>query len=110
MDIKYYTDENDVSPLEKWLAKNRAAIPKVFTAVERLRSGNTSSVKWLSGRPGIGEYRINWGAGLRVYLMQDGDEIVILLCAGFKDRQNNDLDAAEKYRADYLRSKKHDRA
>ncbi|HBU8851328.1 hypothetical protein KDV48_09090 [Citrobacter sedlakii] len=77
MDIKYYTDENDVSPLEKWLAKNRAAIPKVFTAVERLRSGNTSSVKWLSGRPGIGEYRINWGAGLRVYLMQDGDEIVI---------------------------------
>ncbi|HCL5256815.1 TPA: hypothetical protein N2G22_002426 [Salmonella enterica] len=37
--------------------------------------------------------------------MQDGDEIVILLCADFKDRQNNDLDAAEKYRADYLRSK-----
>ncbi|ECC9555960.1 type II toxin-antitoxin system RelE/ParE family toxin, partial [Salmonella enterica subsp. salamae] len=33
-------------------------------------------------------YRINWGAGLRVYLIQDGDEIVILLCAGFKDRQN----------------------
>jgi putative component of toxin-antitoxin plasmid stabilization module len=41
---------------------------------------------------------------------KDGDEIVILLCAGFKDRQNNDLDAAEKYRADYLRSKKHGRA
>ncbi|AXC83304.1 hypothetical protein LFZ48_07625 [Salmonella enterica subsp. salamae serovar 56:z10:e,n,x str. 1369-73] len=33
-------------------------------------------------------YRINWGAGLRVYLIQDGDEIVILLCAGFKDCQN----------------------
>ncbi|EAA4435344.1 hypothetical protein DPE44_02365 [Salmonella enterica subsp. salamae] len=33
-------------------------------------------------------YRINWSAGLRVYLIQDGDEIVILLCAGFKDRQN----------------------
>ncbi|EBN8528515.1 hypothetical protein D1X48_06745 [Salmonella enterica] len=33
-------------------------------------------------------YRMNWGAGLRMYLIQDGDEIVILLCAGFKDRQN----------------------
>ncbi len=42
--------------------------------------------RWL--RIGGLPYRINWGAGLRVYLIQDGDEIVILLCAGFKDRQN----------------------
>lgn len=28
------------------------------------------------------------GRRFAVYLIQDGDEIVILLCAGFKDRQN----------------------
>lgn len=43
--------------------------------------------RWLRIGGGL-PYRINWGAGLRVYLIQDGDEIVILLCAGFKDRQN----------------------
>ncbi|ECI5034585.1 hypothetical protein DRW97_00300 [Salmonella enterica subsp. salamae] len=44
--------------------------------------------RWLRIGGGGLPYRINWGAGLRVYLIQDGDEIVILLCAGFKDRQN----------------------
>lgn len=46
---------------------------------------------------------INWGAGLRVYLMKDGDEIIILLCAGFKVTQDSDLDKAQSYRADYLK-------
>ncbi|MEQ9720920.1 hypothetical protein ABQG65_06930 [Yersinia alsatica] len=75
MKIKYYTTSDDAIPLQKWL----------------------------SGRPGIGEYRVNWGAGLRVYLMKDGDEIIILLSAGFKDTQDSDLDKAQSYRADYLK-------
>lgn len=104
--VKYYEAGDTTSPLEKWLKKNRAAIPKLFTITQRLKDGNMSSVKWLSGRPGIGEYKLNWGAGLRVYLMQDGDEIIILLCAGFKDSQDKDLDNAERYRADYLGRKK----
>ncbi|ECE6398683.1 hypothetical protein DPY74_09890 [Salmonella enterica subsp. salamae] len=47
----------------------------------------TAYEEMVENRGGL-PYRINWGAGLRVYLIQDGDEIVILLCAGFKDRQN----------------------
>ncbi|WP_174634420.1 type II toxin-antitoxin system RelE/ParE family toxin [Yersinia thracica] len=103
MKIKYYTTPDDVIPLQKWLSKNRSAISKVLAVEERLKLGNLSSVKWLSGRPGIGEYRVNWGAGLRVYLMKEGDEIIILLCAGFKDTQDSDLDKAQSYRADYLK-------
>lgn len=102
MEIKYYETPEGVIPLQKWLSKNRAAISKVLAVEERLKLGNLSSVKWLSGRPGIGEYRVNWGAGLRVYLMQDGDEIIILLCAGFKDSQDKDLDKAQQFRAEYL--------
>lgn len=106
--VKYYIKEGGESPLEKWLKKNRAAMGKVMAATQRLTDGNMSAVKWLSGRPGIGEYRVDWGAGLRIYLMQDGDEIIILLCAGFKDSQDKDLTRAEQYRADYLKGGKKD--
>ncbi|MGK0743556.1 type II toxin-antitoxin system RelE/ParE family toxin [Yokenella regensburgei] len=106
--VKHYITEEGESPLEKWLKKNRAAMAKVMTATQRLTDGNLSSVKWLSGRPGIGEYRVNWGAGLRIYLMQEGNEIIILLCAGFKDSQDNDLKRAEQFRAEYLKRGKKD--
>jgi putative addiction module killer protein len=106
--VKHYIKEGGESPIEKWLKKNRAAMGKVMAATQRLTDGNMSAVKWLSGRPGIGEYRVDWGAGLRIYLMQDGDEIIILLCAGFKDSQDKDLTRAEQYRADYIKGGKKD--
>ena len=34
-------------------------------ATYRLQMGNTSNVKWISA---IGEYRIDWGPGYRIYL------------------------------------------
>lgn len=106
--VKHFITDDGESPLEKWLKKNRAAMGKVLAVTQRLQDGNLSSVKWLSGRPGIGEYRVDWGAGLRIYLMQDGDEIIILLCAGFKDSQDKDLKRAEQYRAEYLKGGKKD--
>lgn len=42
------------------------------TAIVRLELGNLSNVKWIGG--GLGEYRIDWGPGYRLYLAQDGDE------------------------------------
>ncbi len=38
--------------------------------------------------------------------MQDGDELIILLCAGDKSAQDKDLDNAEKYRKCYLKEKR----
>src|SRR3546814_2204296 len=46
------------------------AAAKVATAVLRMEMGNTSSVKWFGG---IGEYRIDWGPGYRIYLMRGAD-------------------------------------
>ncbi|EPZ8122526.1 type II toxin-antitoxin system RelE/ParE family toxin [Yersinia enterocolitica] len=104
--IKEYQTPEGISPLDKWRKKNPQARVKIDSAIARLMVGNTSSVKWLSGRPGIGEYRINWGPGIRLYLMQDGDELIILLCAGDKSAQDKDLDNAEKYRECYLKEKR----
>jgi putative component of toxin-antitoxin plasmid stabilization module len=43
--------------------------PKVTVAKSPLELGNTSNVKWFDG---IGEYKIDWSPGYRIYLAQDG--------------------------------------
>ncbi len=54
--------------------------------------GNTSAVKWMGV---IGEYRIDWGRGYRIYLAKDGDGLVILLGGGTKRRQQVDIERAK---------------
>ena len=53
--------------------------------------GNISNVKWFSG---IGEYRIDWGPGYRVYLARDGDDLIVLFGGGIKKRQEADITRA----------------
>ncbi len=43
---------------------------------------------------GIGELRIHYGAGYRVYFTQKGDKIIILLCGGDKSTQSSDIQKA----------------
>jgi hypothetical protein len=42
---------------------------KVVTAKLRMQQGNLSSVEWFRG---IGEYKIDYGPGWRIYLAKDG--------------------------------------
>ncbi len=66
--------------------------------MSRLELGNTSNVKWIGA---IGEYRINWGPGYRLYLAMDGDAVIILLGGGTKQRQQADIDRAVELWAEY---------
>lgn len=45
---------------------------------------------------GISELRIHYGPGYRVYFHQQGDTLVILLCAGDKGSQRRDIEAAQQ--------------
>ncbi len=70
--------------------------------------GATSNVRWIGG---IGEYRIDWGPGYRIYLAQDGDTLIVLFGGGTKQRQQADIKTGEgaayeyKARKAALRSK-----
>ncbi len=67
-----------------------------------VEQGNLSNVQWFHG---IGEYRIDWGPGLRIYLAKDGVRIILLLGGGTKKRQQRDIDLAVERWEDYKRRK-----
>ncbi len=69
----------------------------------RLELGNTSNIKWFDG---IGEYRIDWGVGYRIYLAQDGQQLIILFGGGTKKSQQKDIDNAKSLYAEYKLRKK----
>lgn len=85
MKILEYIKEDGSSPYRKWFdALNAQAAAKITVAKARIESGNTSNIKWFDG---IGEYRIDWGPGYRIYLLQDGKELIILPGGGTRKRQ-----------------------
>jgi putative addiction module killer protein len=94
-----YVRESGVSSYRTWFDRLHAqAAAKVGAATARLEMGNTSNVKWLGG---IGEYRIDWGPGYRIYLGKDGDTLIVLLGGGTKKGQQADVDRAKAMWAEY---------
>src|SRR5204863_5561674 len=91
--------EDGSNPYRAWFDRlNSQAAAKVATAVTRLEIGHTSRVKWIGT---IGEYRIDWGPGYRIYLAKDGEALIILLGGGTKQRQQTDIERAKRLWAEY---------
>lgn len=104
MKVKEYIRANGSSPFSKWFNRlDVQAAAKVVVAITRLEQGNTSNIKWFKG---IGEYRINWGPGYRIYLIQEGAELIILFGGGIKRSQQKDIDKAIKLLQEYKSRKK----
>jgi putative addiction module killer protein len=71
----------------------------VTIALARIGQGNLSNVKSVGA--GVLEYRIDYGSGYRLYFGRDGEQLVILLVGGTKQRQQNDIETAHAYWQDY---------
>jgi len=104
MNVQEYIKEDNSNPYQKWFdSLDIVAAAKVTVAKSRLELGNTSNIKWFDG---IGEYRIDWGQGYRIYLAQEGQQLIILFGGGTKKDQQSDIDRAKELYQEYKRRKK----
>ena len=105
IDIREYLDRNGRNLFGEWFSRlNSEAARKVTTALYRRGLGNFSNVKGVGS--GVFEYRIDFGPGYRIYFGKDGEEIVILLRGGSKQRQDEDIARAKECWLDYKQRKR----
>jgi putative addiction module killer protein len=85
----------------RWLTAIRdpKAAARIQIRLDRLSMGNFGDVKPVGGR--ISEMRITYGPGYRVYFMQRGKLVVILLCGGDKSTQSKDIQQARAIAAEW---------
>ena len=79
---------------DDWLAglKDRQAVRCVQVRIDRAEDGNFGDCEPVG--EGVSEMRIHYGPGYRVYFVQRGIEIVILLAGGNKSTQSKDIKTA----------------
>ena len=66
----------------------------ILTRLDRLATGNPGDVKPVGA--GISEMRIAYGPGYRLYYLQDGKVIAVMLCGGDKSSQRVDIAKAKR--------------
>jgi putative addiction module killer protein len=105
IDIREYVRPDGRNLFGEWFDRlNSEAARRVTTALYRLGLGNISNLKAVGG--GVSECRIDFGPGYRIYLGRDGEQIVILLCGGTKQRQQDDIAAAKQSWQEYKQQKR----
>ncbi len=62
---------------------------RIQMRIARLARGNPGDVRPVG--EGVSELRINCGPGYRVYYVQRGQSLVVLLCGGDKSSQSSDI-------------------
>ena len=76
---------------ESWFKGLRdiQARARINARIRRLALGNPGDVKPVGA--GVSEMRVDYGPGYRVYYLQRGDVIAVLLCGGDKRTQQADI-------------------
>jgi len=90
------TEVRQTEEFSRWVRRLRDAnaVARIVSRIRRMELGNVGDSKRLRG--GLMEMRIDYGSGYRVYYVRRGTEIVILLCAGDKRTQQQDIKRARE--------------
>ena len=69
--------------------RDRQARARIDNRIRRLSLGNSGDVRPVG--EGVSEIRIDYGPGYRVYFVQRGGALIVLLAGGDKDSQERDI-------------------
>ena len=86
---------------DRWLSelRDRRAVARIAARLDRLAGGNPGDAQPVGD--GVSELRINYGPGYRVYFIQRGPVLIILLCGGNKSSQDRDIKQAKALAAQW---------
>ncbi len=81
------------SEFQSWITslRDQRAVARVVTRIARMEAGLMGDVKYFDS---IGELRIDYGPGYRMYFTKRGQTIIILLSGGDKSSQKRDIKRA----------------
>ncbi len=94
-------DVIESADFKAWFAKlrDRRAKARIDVRIRRLAMGNPGDAAPVGD--GLSEMRIDYGPGYRVYYMQRGPVVVVLLCGGDKRTQQTDIANAKRIAAQW---------
>jgi len=80
---------------DRWFERlrDRKAAARVQARIDRAEAGSLGDCRPVGA--GVSELRIDYGLGYRVYFVQRGLEVIILLAGGDKGSQAKDIEAAK---------------
>lgn len=86
----------ETETFSSWLTALRddQARARIAVRIRRLAFGNPGDVKPVG--EGVSELRIHHGPGYRVYFVQRGTLLIVLLCGGDKSTQERDIATAKR--------------
>jgi putative addiction module killer protein len=73
--------------------RDQNAKRRIAQRIVRLQAGLLGDVKPVG--EGVSELRVDYGPGYRVYFVQRGAELLVLLCGGDKSTQDRDIKTAK---------------
>ncbi len=99
--ILRYRDKDGRVVVSEWLnnLKDNRARARIAARLDRLKAGNFGDCKPL--RKGVWELRIDYGPGDRVYYPIVEEAVVLLLCCGDKRTQEEPIEKAVSFLADF---------
>lgn len=102
LEILVFEDESGKEPFSEWLHScDKTVRAKIFSRLDRLEQGHWGD--WKSVGNKLFELRMHFGSGYRIYLGKINNTVVLLLTAGKKSTQKQDIKKANKYWKIFLR-------
>lgn len=99
--IEIYETEDGKVPFSEWLTslKDLQASARILLRLDRAKRGNLGDHKLIAD--GMFEFRIDTGAGYRVYFGRVSNQVIVILWGGDKGSQQRDIEKAQQYWMDY---------